>query len=442
MPAGGKSLVLLQRAPGIKDWITVGSGPIAGLYTAYINFASGAQEYLYVVSGSEVYYVDSAGISTLLGDIGKPNNIDIDSNTTNLVVINEPDGYTWDGTTFEQITDNVFVDAELGTGGAGDVEFLDDFMLFREPNSARFFGADFQSVREFSGLQFGIADSAQDNLIGMIADRRQIVLFGTKTTEIWENTGAAGFPFERNINSTLEIGLHNPRTVARVYDQLLWVADDLTVRRLDGIVPTRMSTPAIEQHLVDETVLDAFAVEMEGHFFYNLATSGGTYVLDVSTGEWSERESYGFPNWTPRHHVQFNGRELVGDSNSNKVGQLDAKTYQDWGSTQRMEWTYQTIFAEGRRAFHNRFEVILETGVGLTTGQGSDPKIMLQYSDDGGKTWSSLPDKSFGKLGERLSRPVWHNLGSSRQRVYRCAISDPVPVTITDTIIEVSGGRL
>jgi len=85
---------------------------------------------------------------------------------------------------------------------------------------------------------------------------------------------------------------------------------------------------------------------------------------------------------------------------------------------------------------------VLETGVGLTTGQGSDPKIMLEKSDDGGETWQSMPDREFGKRGERLSRAVWHNLGSSRQRVYRAAVSDPVPVTITDTILEVDGGRL
>ena len=84
----------------------------------------------------------------------------------------------------------------------------------------------------------------------------------------------------------------------------------------------------------------------------------------------------------------------------------------------------------------------METGVGVTTGQGSDPKMMLQKSDDGGKTWQSLPDKTIGKLGERFSRAVWYNLGSSRQRVYRAAISDPIAVVVTDTVTEVRGGRL
>ena len=107
-----------------------------------------------------------------------------------------------------------------------------------------------------------------------------------------------------------------------------------------------------------------------------------------------------------------------------------------------MEWTYQTIYANGQRAFHDRLEIGLETGVGLTSGQGVDPKIMLEYSDDGGETWVSLPDKSLGALGKRLVRPVWYNLGSSRERVYRAAVSDPIAITITDTQLEVKGGRL
>ena len=165
-------------------------------------------------------------------------------------------------------------------------------------------------------------------------------------------------------------------------------------------------------------------------------------MLDVSTGEWHERQTYLESNWAIRGHAQFNGLQLVGDRNSNKVGSLSTSTFADFGVTQRMEWTYQPVYAEGTRAFHDRLEIVLETGIGLTTGQGSDPKIMLQYSDDGGEVWKSMPDKSLGKKGKRLTRPVWHNLGSSRQRVYRAAVSDPIEIVVTDTILEVRGGRL
>jgi hypothetical protein len=444
LPPGAATQVSLNRSPGINGDVfdtgsdfTVGAGPIHGMYAKAVEFASGRQNYLYVASGSRWYAVDSVGTTTFIGDISTANRIDMSSNTTDVVLVNEPRAYYWDGATFGEITDDDFL-----TRGAGDVEYLDHYMLFREPNSNRIFLSDIDSVTDYDALQFVEADDAPDELIGLLADRGMALAFGTDTIEMLENTGAAGVPFERVINGTIEVGCLSSVSIARVFNQVFWVADDYTVRRLDGLVPSRVSTHAIEQHLISETLLEAFGYAQEGHFFYVLTTDAGTYQYDVVTQEWSERESYGHANWLPRHHAQFNGLQLVGDSNSNKIGYLDFDTYTEWGDTQRMEWTYQTIYADGQRAFHDRFEIVLESGVGATTGQGVEPKIMLQYSDDGGLTWESLPDKAFGKLGDYEDRAVWHNLGSARKRVYRAAVSDPVPVTVTDTIVEVRGGRL
>jgi hypothetical protein len=409
------------------------------MYAAHIELTTGQDELLYVVSGSKLYSVDASKNVTELGDVGTANRIDMDSNTSALVVVNEPNGYYWDGTTFGQITDDDFV-----SRGAGDVEFLNNYMLFREPDSGRFFGADLGSVTDFDALQFAISDSNPDNMVGMKALQQQLVNLGSKSGEIFSNTGAAGFPFERNVNGTFEKGCLNAKTAAVQDNSLYWVADDFTVRRLDGNVPMRVSTHAIEQALSSATAssLEAFTFDQDGHFYYVLSATEGTWCLDITTGEWSERKSYGKSNWTIRHHARYAGLELVGDSESNKIGYIDRDTYSDFGGVQRMEWTYQPVYAEGQRAFHDRLEIVMETGVGLTTGQGSDPKIMLEKSDDGGKTWKSLPDRSLGPLGERLTRAVWHNLGSSRQRVYRAAVSDPISIVVTDTLLEVKGGRI
>ena len=437
LPEGGKGPVALTRAPGITAWTTVGSGPIKGMYASFVNFASGALDRLYVVSGSELYSVDVAGATTLLGDVGTPVNIDIDSNVDSVVVVNEPHAFYYDGATFAEILDDDFT-----SRGAGDVEFLDNFLLFREPDSGRFFGSEYGSTTDYNALNFAVADSNPDNMNGMKAAHRQLVTFGVESGEIYENTGVAGFPFERNINGTFEEGCHNSKTVVLLDNLLYWVADDLTVRRLQGITPTRISTHAIDQKLEAETVDSAFGYDQEGHFFYVVKTSGGSYTYDITAGKWAQRQTYGNDNWTIEHSVRWASKVLVGDGSSNKIGYLDFSSYEDWGATQRMEWTYMPVFAAGQRAFHNRFEVVMEAGVGLTTGQGSDPKIMLQYSDDGGKTFVSMPDRSIGALGNPHVRAVWHNLGSSRQRVYRCAVSDPVQITVTNTLLEVDGGRL
>lgn len=429
LPPDAKTPVILQRTPGIAAWSTVGNGPIYGMHAAL--------GFLFVVSGSSLYKVDSNKVATLLGAVGAASNIDMDSNTTSVVVVNEPAAYYYDGTTFGQITDVDFP-------GAGDVEFLDNYLLFREPNSGRFFGSDLGSATSFDALNFATAEGGADDLVGMKVDHRQALLFGEQSVEIWENTGATGFPFERSVNGFVELGCLNGRTVAKQDNSVYWVASDYTVRRLEGVTPQRISTHGIEQWLDGITIstLNAFTYTRDGHLFYVLTCSEGTWVYDATTKEWHERGTYGANYWQWGAHASTFGLELVGNSTSNVIGALDTSTYTDVSATQRMEWTYQPVYAEQRRAFHKRLEIVLEAGVGLTTGQGSDPEIMLDMSDDGGSTWIALPTKKIGAIGRRAQRVVWYGLGSAEQRVYRPSVSDPVRIAVTDTLLDVDGGRL
>lgn len=429
LPPDAKTPVVLNRGYGITAWTTVGTGPILAMLPAH--------SVLYVVSNDELYEVSTSGTATLLGNIGGPNVIDIDANTTTAVVVNQPNAYYYDSTTstFAQITDTDFT-----SRGAGDVEFVDTYLLFREPSSGRFFGSDASDATSYDALNFATGEGGIDDLVGMKVDHRQVLLFGTNSLEMWENTGASGFPFERSINGYIEMGCLAGQTVAKLDHSVYWLASDGTVRRLEGLTPTRVSTHAIEQSISEATASTgkAFTYTQDGHLFYVLSFSDRCLVFDVSTNLWHERSSYGYSTWRPKTHAHFSNKHLVGDSTSNKIGYLDPAAYDEWGDTQRMEWTYQPIYAEGRRAFHDRLEMQFESGTGSTT----DPQVMLEYSDDGGKTWRFMPNKTLGKVGEYENRTVWHALGSARERVYRGSVADAFQATLTDTFIEVRGGRL
>lgn len=431
LPPDAKTPVLLSRTPGITDWTTVGNGPINGLMAAL--------GYLYVVSGTKLYQVDSGKTATLLGDVGTIAQIDMAANTDAVIVTNTPNAYYYDGTTFGQVTD-----ADFLALGANSVEFLDNFILFTVPNSDTFGGFDLGSVTSYDALNFATAEGAPDNLVGMKVDHRQAILLGQETIEVWENVGGAGFPFSRAANGFIELGCFNGATAAKLDNSIFWVANDYTVRRLSGTTPVRVSTHAVEQWLTTITMSSAraYSYTQDGHLFYVLTAPQGTFVYDATTNEWHERQTYGQDYWIAGVHAQAFGLELVGDLTSNKIGYFSASDYDEWGSIQRMEWTYQPVYAEGRRAFHRRLEIICEVGVGLTTGQGSDPEVMLDYSDDGGITWLSMPNRKLGQIGQYRQKVVWDRLGSAQQRVYRAAVSDPVRVAITDTQLTVDGGRI
>lgn len=436
LPPDAKLPAYLSRAHGVKAWTDLQDTDSSVISIQALHPALG---YLWAVGSEKLFRIDSSKTATLIGSVPGNGNVDIDNNASVITVVNEPYAYTYDGTTFAQITDTDFT-----SRGSGDVEFLDDYMLHREPDTGRFFGADLSSATSFDALNFATAEAQPDDTVGMKVDHRQLILFGARTVELWENTGASGFPFQRAINGLLEIGCLNGRTVAKLDNSVYWLADDFTVRKLDGITPVRVSQHAVEQQIRNRQIETAkgFTYKYAGHFYYVLWFSDATFVYDVTTGLWHERNTYGRNYWKVNTQAAAFNKTLVGDSESGKIGEVDIATYEEWSNTQLMTWTYQPIYADQRRAFHDRLEIVFEPGVGLTTGQGSDPECMLEKSDDGGKTWQAFPTKKIGKKGNYLDRVFWSGLGSSRQRVYRASISDPIQVAIADTIAEVRGGSL
>jgi hypothetical protein len=432
LPKGANRPYALVRAPGIVSWTTVGTGPIVAMHVSL--------GYLWVVSGSKLYRVDSNKVVTEIGTVGAASRVDIDNNISTIVVVNQPNAYYYDTTTgtFGQITD-----ADFTARGASDVEFLDNYLLFLEPGTGRFFWSDVGTATSFNSLNFATAEGSPDNLLGIKVDHRQLILLGETTAEIWEPIGGTA-AFARAANGFIEQGCFNGRTAAKLDNTVFWLGQDYTVRALRGSTPERVSQAGIEQALGSVTIGSglAWTYTQEGHIFYVLQFPERTFVYDATTKEWHDRQTYGHNFWLPWCHAQAFGLELVGDVSSNRVGYLSPTTYSDWGTTQRMSWTYQPVYADANRAFHDRLEVVCETGVGLTSGQGADPEIMMEVSDDGGVTYSSIPNRKLGRIGEYRHRVFWNQLGSAYQRVYRGAITDPVRAVIKDTQLAVRGGRL
>lgn len=94
-----------------------------------------------------------------------------------------------------------------------------------------------------------------------------------------------------------------------------------------------------------------------------------------------------------------------------------------------MDWLYYALL-----------ELDIESGVGLESGQGSDPQIMLRWSDDGGHTWSNEHWVSAGKIGKYQQRAIWNKLGRARDRVFEISMSDPVKWVIIGARLNITKG--
>lgn len=424
-PPEGKAPVAVMRAPGISSFADVGSGPGRGLYTFKGS--------LYAVSGPKLYKVSEAGGVSEIGAVSGSDVVSFAENPTQLVVCSSAGSYYSDGASVTKISDADFVDGAQCTA-------IDGYIAFRKKNSGQWFTSDLNNAASYDALNFATAEGMADNIVGIIADHRQVVLMGAQSAELWYNAGTSGFSFERDSNGFIELGCASGATLAKADNTVMWLASDLTVRRLDGITPVRISTHAIEQEIKKYTVSDAYAFSYTdaGHILYVLTfpTSGATWVYDATTQEWHERETYGLSRWRPCSSAAAYGKIFFQDYETGKVGFLDSSVYTEWGETQRVETTFPSVYNNHGLINHATLEIVVETGVGLSTGQGSDPQMTLERSDDGGRTWKTHATKSMGKVGEYRKRVKWDRLGQARDRVYRISVSDPVKFVIVDAQLE------
>ncbi|MCR4301597.1 MAG: packaged DNA stabilization protein, partial [Sulfuricaulis sp.] len=309
--------------------------------------------------------------------------------------------------TLTEITDPDF------PSGVKRATYQDGFFCVAGDGTQRFYINFSPNVgTSWDGLDFASAEGSPDHTIGIISDHRELWLFGERSAEVWVNTGNSDFPFERSGNAFIEHGCAAAGTIAKIDNTVFWLGSDASgagiVWRADGYTPLRVSTHAIEKAIAGYTISDAtaFTYQQEGHSFYVLTfpTDSKTWVYDAATQLWHERawrdpstnELY---RWRPACHCYFNREHLVGDYADGRVYSLDLDTYTDDGDPiKRIRATAATEH-EQKRVFYNSLTIDMETGVGLASGQGSAPLLMVRWSDDGGHTWTSGTTVGIGGIG-------------------------------------------
>ena len=431
-PDGTKSPVSVIRTPGIEEVTEFPTSPIRG----------GAEHNrdLFFVSGTELYAFSDP--STSLGTIPGTKRVEMFSNGPQLGIVANEDLYVYEAS-LGRVTDPGFY-------GALDATYLDLFGVFIKPNSADIFinnpgATSFPDLTDFDALDFRTAEARPGNLVAVADDHRELFLFKKDNTEIWTNTGNADFPFEPIPNAFMELGCIAKDSVAKADNTVFWLANDMTVRRAEGYTPARVSTHAIENSIskmTNRSLAMALSHPHNGHLFYALSfpSDNMTFVYDITTGLWHERQSNG-QEWRAQNYIYANDTHYVSDNQSGKLGKLSGTVYEDFGDEHRVSVTSPPINSEGREIFFARLHVDFDMGQAATTGQGSTPYVMLQWSDDGGMTWSSEYWRSMGLIGDYKYRSVWHRLGSARSRVFRLTFSEPIPFTLIDAFAEVSVGR-
>ena len=141
--------------------------------------------------------------------------------------------------------------------------------------------------------------------------------------------------------------------------------------------------------------------------------------------------------WRGQVGVNWKGMALVGDAYGGVVGLSDFSNFTEYGNTMEFLITTPPIHADRKRIFIPRFEIEVQAGDGLPSDPSIGPTMLLDYSKDGGVTWSDIQlPRSMGAIGEYIKRLRWLNLGNSRTWIFRLRCSDPVRRYIIGTYLD------
>lgn len=303
----------------------------------------------------------------------------------------------------------------------------------------RFFASDLNSV-SVSASSY----TTEQGLVGrrVISFKGKVFYFGDKWTGVYRNAGTSPFPFEREVQ--IERGLVGTYAIAGWepgWDhELIWAADDATVRRLNGYTPERISNPDVERDIAaclrsgNGSLLEATVHIDNGHSFWTLTyPSNWTWQFDQTTGSWIQRESYNRSDWRGTATINALDEWIIGDRTTGKLFVVDPEYYKEGSDALVMTLRSgpTAAFPRGIQIPEAHFD--FTAGTGVASGDNpiqTDPVVSIRWSLDGGGSFGSYVNRAMGAEGETGWRVRVNRVGISNGKgaAFELRVSDPVHV--------------
>jgi len=336
--------------------------------------------------------------------------------------------------------------------GANTVDIVDNYFVYNKPSSQQW-GASNPLSPISQGLSFSSKDGSPDNLVAIICDHREVYLLGETSSEVWVDVGTFPFPFQRIPGTNTQHGIAAKFSLARLGNSFAYISRNnrgqAEIMQMNGYMPQRISTHAVEQSLTNLYIDDAYAwtYQLEGHECYVISfpTIDITWVYDLSTQMWHKWLATNpltgqYTRHTGNCSAIFNGHVVVGDINDGHIYKLDPNNYTDDGVEIRRLRRAPHIVTDLQRQYLEEMQIQFQPGVGNQSNPAQDPQAMLRWSDDGGSTWSNEHWTSIGKVGKYKNRAIWRRLGWARDRVFEVVVSDPINAVIVSANLKASQG--
>ena len=377
-------LAILGR-PTLAVFATAGTGPIRGVFQKSGLFSDAAV----VVSGENVYLVAINGIVTLCtGTVPGFEIVDLDGavNTSGTTSVDEVRIATGSGL---YLLTGTTVAAETFPDDAGvtSIMALRGFWFAVRADSQigyiKIPGGSWQALDAVS------AEKQPDALIAAWPLGDLTIFLGAASLEGWQFTGEASPPIAPVPGQTFDnVGLLSVNAVTSNASALYFVGSDFAVYEYSTypkVISDFALTQAIRNTDASLVRMGTLTLDQHNYIVVRLANDA-TWVFDLATRIWSPWATKGLAYFQPHLFSQIGGRALAYDSAAGTIWTMNPDGLSDGTDEVVRRFTGFVALPSGV-GYVDSVSLDVQGGVGLVSGQGSDPQIGLSISTDGGGTW-------------------------------------------------------
>lgn len=438
---GATRKTALYPTPGFRAFATAGVSGCRGAFTD----ASGR--------GFAIFYTtlvefSTAGVVTVRGTVAadvNPATFCTNGPDDQLFITSGDRGYCY------TLATNVLT--QVLASGATMGGFLDGYFIAFDKPGNRIRISDLFDGLVWDPTQFLARSTSADPWMAMlVTPYYQIILPGSQTGDILSNVGTFPFPFAPDKSGAFAEGIAATFSIQQAGKTTTWLstngAGGYQVLAAQGFNPQRISDHGVERAIAQyERIDDAIGqtYEEQGHAFLLLTfpTANVTWCFDFSTAKWHKRgtwisEDNRYIYSRAVFHCFFDGKHLMGDREGATIYEMTDQVSMDVDD-RPLRWLRRApaLLAEHKRLIVHRIEVLMQVGVGLTTGQGADPVMLIRASRDFGQTWGAEREMKIGAQGEYWRRVYATRFGVGRSWVFEVSGTDPVPMRISGAEIEI-----
>lgn len=371
---------------------------------------------LFRVSGTQLIRVYANGVFDELGVVPGSGRVALAKSVDRICLVTDGRAFYWsEGAGLEEITDADF-------GLAIDVIYVDGYFLFVD--EAFLFNAELSDPLSINPLSFGSAEVEGDPIVGIAKVRNEPYVCGSETIEVFQNTGGAGFPFQRVPGAMVTKGVVGTFAKIECEDALLFVGggrgEAASVYLAGGGQAQRIATDDIDKRIQALTPAEQAAIVCEtcstnGQYFALIHLPGETLVFDVYGSKiagvalWHVRQSDGGA-YRPRGFQRVYGRWLVADAEDGRHGELRDDLGTEYGEPVEREFSTPLGSMSGESFIVHQAALFGISGVALL---GETPRISLSITRNGA-TWGQERFARVGDRGQHDYQPKWRQLGRAQ----------------------------